>query len=107
MPLLKHSLVVHQNHLLPILNVICIVCLFHAITQPLLEEMARQKMETKETEYAEQVLNQDGSTLQDLLNFKPEDGEIDTEDDESATQLEFADTDEVTSTDKVTSTEEH
>lgn len=75
--------------------------------QPLLEEMARQKMETKETEYAEQVLNQDGSTLQDLLNFKPEDGEIDTEDDESATQLEFADTDEVTSTDKVTSTEEH
>lgn len=75
--------------------------------QPLLEEMARQKMETKETEYAEQVLNQDGSTLQDLLNFKPEDGEIDTEDDESATQLEFADTDEVTSTDTVISTEEH
>ena len=75
--------------------------------QPLLEEMARQKMETKETEYAEQVLNQDGSTLQDLLNFKPEDGEIDTEDDESATQLEFADADEVTSTNEVTSTEEH
>ena len=62
--------------------------------QPLLEEMARQKMETKETEYAEQVLNQDGSTLQDLLNFKPEDGEIDTEDDESATQLEFAESSE-------------
>ena len=74
--------------------------------QPLLEEMARQKMETKETEYAEQVLNQDGSTLQDLLNFKPEDGEIDTEDDESATQLEFNDTDGITSTEEVTPTEE-
>ena len=57
--------------------------------QPLLEEMARQKMETKEEEYAEEVLNKAGTTLQDLLNFKPEDGEIDTEDDESATQLDF------------------
>ena len=60
----------------------------------------RAKNADKETEYAEQVLNQDGSTLQDLLNFKPEDGEIDTEDDESATQLKFADTDEVTSTEE-------
>ena len=57
--------------------------------QPLLEEMTRKQMETKEEEYTAQIVNQDGATLQDLLNFKPEDGEIDTEDDESATQLEF------------------
>ena len=62
--------------------------------QPLLEEMAHKQMETKEEEYAEQIVNQDGATLQDLLNFKPEDGEIDTEDDESATQLEFAESSE-------------
>ena len=59
--------------------------------QPLLEEMTRKQMETKEEEYTAQIVNQDGATLQDLLNFKPEDGEIDTEDDESATQLEFSD----------------
>ena len=58
--------------------------------QPLLEEMTRKQMETKEEEYTAQIVNQDGATLQDLLNFKPEDGEIDTEDDESATQLEFS-----------------
>lgn len=62
--------------------------------QPLLEEMTRKQMETKEEEYTAQIVNQDGATLQDLLNFKPEDGEIDTEDDESATQLEFAESPE-------------
>ena len=58
--------------------------------QTLLEEMTRKQMETKEEEYTAQIGNQDGATLQDLLNFKPEDGEIDTEDDESDTQLEFS-----------------
>ena len=62
--------------------------------QPLLEEMTRKQMETKEEEYTAQIVNQDGATLQDLLNFKPEDGEIDTEDDESATQLEFSESSE-------------
>ena len=62
--------------------------------QPLLEEMTRKQMETKEEEYTAQIVNQDGATLQDLLNFKPEDGEIDTEDDESATQLEFEESSE-------------
>ena len=62
--------------------------------QPLLEEMTRKQMETKEEEYTAQIVNQDGATLQDLLNFKPEDGEIDTEDDESATQLEFSESPE-------------
>ena len=63
--------------------------------QPLLEEMTRKQMETKEEEYTAQIVNQDGATLQDLLNFKPEDGEIDTEDDESATQLEFEESPEL------------
>ena len=63
--------------------------------QPLLEEMTRKQMETKEEEYTAQIVNQDGATLQDLLNFKPEDGEIDTEDDESATQLEFSESPEL------------
>ena len=62
--------------------------------QPLLEEMTRKQMETKEEEYTAQIVNQDGATLQDLLNFKPEDSEIDTEDDESATQLEFSESSE-------------
>lgn len=66
--------------------------------QPLLEEMARQKMETKEEEYTEEVLNKAGPTLQDLLNFKPEDGEIDTENDEDATQLNFEESDANTTT---------
>lgn len=57
--------------------------------QPLLEEMARQRMETVETEHTKQIVEKEGTTLEDLMNFKPEDGEIDTEDDAAATTLEF------------------
>ena len=59
--------------------------------QPLLEEMAHQKMQTAEEEHAAQIVEQEGTTLKDLLNFKPEDGEIDTEDDTTALELEFSD----------------
>lgn len=57
--------------------------------QPLLEEMARQRMETTEAERTKQIVEKEGTTLEDLINFKPEDGEIDTEDDAAATELEF------------------
>ena len=58
--------------------------------QPLLEEMMRKKMETTEMEHTQQIIEQDGATLQDLLNFKAEDGEVDTEEDSDALAIDFA-----------------
>lgn len=62
--------------------------------QPLLEEMARQRMTTVEEEHTKEVIDQPGATLQDLINFKPEDNEVDTEDDAAATELQFDQEDE-------------
>lgn len=61
--------------------------------QPLLEDMMRQRMVTVEEEHTKQVVEQPGTTLQDLINFKPEDGEVDTEDDAAATELNFEEDD--------------
>lgn len=63
--------------------------------QSLLEDMIRQKTQTTEEEYTKNMVNQDGKTLQDLLDFKPEDGEVETEDDNAVTQADFNDEDEV------------
>lgn len=57
--------------------------------QQLLEDMAHQQMQSREEEYAAQVMNQEQVSIQDLLNFTPEDGEIDTESDEDAVNLDF------------------
>lgn len=53
----------------------------------LLEEMAQKRMEAKESEYAKQVV--EDTTLQDLINFQPEDNDIETEDDSEALNVEF------------------
>lgn len=57
--------------------------------QPLLEDMMRQKMQTAEEEKTAQVTQQ--VTLQDLLNFTPEDTAIDTEDDKEVLDENFED----------------
>lgn len=58
----------------------------------LLEEMAKKQMEAKETEYAKQVV--EDTTLQDLINFSPEDTDIETENDEDAVNMDFNETEE-------------
>ena len=57
--------------------------------QPLLEDMMRQKMKTAEEERTAEVTN--STTLQDLLNFTPEDTEIDTEQDQDVLDENFDD----------------
>lgn len=57
--------------------------------QPLLEDMMRQKMRTAEEEKTAEVTN--STTLQDLLNFTPEDTEIDTEQDQDVLDENFDD----------------
>lgn len=57
--------------------------------QTLLEEMIRQKTETREEEYTRLVVEND--QLQEMLTFKAEDGDIDVESDEEAMQVSFDD----------------
>lgn len=56
--------------------------------QQLLEDMIRQKMETTEMEHAKEVV--ESQSVQDLLNFVPEDGEVDTEDDSEVLSADFS-----------------
>lgn len=62
--------------------------------QPLLEDMAKQRMQSQEEEHTKQMVNEEGHTLEDLMNFNPEDGDIDTEEDSSATDLNFSEEEE-------------
>ena len=62
--------------------------------QPLLEDMARQRMQSQEEQHTHQMVNEEGHTLEDLMNFNPEDGDIDTEEDSSATDLNFSEEEE-------------
>ena len=62
--------------------------------QPLLEDMARQRMQSQEEQHTQQMVNEEGHTLEDLMNFNPEDGDIDTEEDSSATDLNFSEEEE-------------
>ena len=55
--------------------------------QALLEEMIRKKTEMYEDQYAKQVI--EDTTLKDLLNFNPSDGDIEVEDDGAAINLDF------------------
>ena len=57
--------------------------------QTLLEEMIRQKTETREEEYTRSVVEND--QLQEILQFKAEDGDIATESDAEALQIDFSD----------------
>ena len=56
--------------------------------QPLLEEMARARMRTVEEEATNEIVNGD-VTLQDMLDFKASDGDIDTEDDSEVLDMKF------------------
>lgn len=57
--------------------------------QPLLEEMARKRIETTEEEHTQKVVS--NTTLEDLMNFNAEDGEIETEDDNDILNETFED----------------
>lgn len=56
--------------------------------QSLLEEMIRKRTEEKEKDYAQSVV--ENTTLQDLMNFTPEENDIETESDEDALNINFA-----------------
>lgn len=56
--------------------------------QPLLEDMIRQKMRTIEEEKTAEATSK--ISIQDMLNFTPEDTEIDTEDDTDVIEEDFS-----------------
>lgn len=56
--------------------------------QPLLEEMARKRMQTVEEEATNDIINGD-VTLQDMLDFKATDNDIETEADEEVLDMVF------------------
>ena len=56
--------------------------------QPLLEEMAHARMKTIEEEQTSEIINNDVS-LQEMLDFKATDGDIETEDDNEVLDMEF------------------
>ena len=56
--------------------------------QSLLEEMATSRMRTKEEELTNEIVNGD-INLQEMLDFKATDGDIDTEDDNEVLDMEF------------------
>ena len=56
--------------------------------QPLLEEMARKRMQTIEEEATSEIVNGD-VTLQDMLDFKATDNDIEQEDDSEVLDIEF------------------
>ena len=60
--------------------------------QPLLEEMARKRMQTIEEEQTNEIVNGD-VTLQDMLDFKAEDNNIEEEDDRDVLDMEFESSD--------------
>lgn len=60
--------------------------------QPLLEETMRKRIKTQEEEYTQQVV--ENQQLQELLNFQADDGEIETESDDEALNMDFNDDDD-------------
>lgn len=60
--------------------------------QSLLEDMIRKKTEEREATFAQQIVEE--TNLQDLMNFTAEDGEIDTESDDEALNMEFGGNDD-------------
>ena len=56
--------------------------------------MAKQRMQSQEEQHTQKMVNEEGHTLEDLMNFNPEDGDIDTEEDSSATDLNFSEEEE-------------
>lgn len=56
--------------------------------QPLLEEMARTRMQTAEEEATNEIIRGD-TTLEDMLNFQATDNDIETEEDEEVLNIQF------------------
>lgn len=61
--------------------------------QPLLEDMMRQRMEQTESATAAAATSEPGKTLEDLMNFHAEDGEVATEEDSEVTNTDFTEED--------------
>ena len=57
--------------------------------QPLLEQLAKKRLEQAEEEHFNAATQAPGSTLQDLMESMPDDGEIETEVDSVATEHDF------------------
>lgn len=60
--------------------------------ESLLEEMIRQAQRSREEEYTQNVI--ENSQLKELLDFKPEDGDVAVESDEEAMNMDFNDENE-------------
>lgn len=58
--------------------------------QPLLEQLAKKRIEQAEEEHSIAATQAPGQTLQDMLEFMPEEDDIATENDEVATEHDFA-----------------
>ena len=58
--------------------------------QPLLEQLAKKRIEQEELNYAATATQTQGSTLLDIMEAMPEENDIETEDDEVATQYDFS-----------------
>lgn len=67
--------------------------------QQLLEDMIRQKAETTEMEHARNIA--ENESIKDLLNFMPEDSEVDTEADTDVLNTDFSDEEEESTTLKI------
>lgn len=61
--------------------------------QPLLEDMMHQRMEQTESATAAAATSEPGKTLEDLMNFHAEDGEVATEEDSEVTDTDFSEED--------------
>lgn len=57
--------------------------------QPLLEQLAKKRLEQAEEEHFSAATQQPGQTLSDLMDAMPDDGEIETESDNVATEHDF------------------
>lgn len=57
--------------------------------QPLLEDMMKQRQAAQEAQFAQEAVSEPGATLEDLLNFNPEDSEVETENDDAVTGASF------------------
>ncbi len=62
--------------------------------QPTLEEMMRQRIRNQEEAYSQEATHEEGKTLQDLIDFKPEDAEVETESDDEVSNAVFSEEEE-------------
>ena len=71
--------------------------------QPLLEQLAKKRIEQEESNYAAAATQAEGSTLLDIMEAMPDENDIETETDEAATQYNFDEEDNEEDEDKTPS----